>query len=445
MRALVLIALAAGLWLAAARTSDAALLALAGGVALMTAGSWAVARVQARLLDARVNVGMGADDAQSDPSDPAGSVSHAGPEAGADVLPEVPRGSEATFFLAVANRSVLPVGSFDVGLSVARRRDPGNTEVVELGGTASGRSELRVPLSCDAAHCGVLKCRVTSLGAHDPLGVFHARRDVGAMPGASLLVVPRRERTMRVDVEADAPGAASAAEAALAGAREASGETRGSGEPEPPDVDRLRAWVPGDPLHSVHWKLSARLGETVVKQYEQTPEETLELRCNLEWDVPRADGGDGSRPAAPHAKPQLGPDVERETEGNAVGGDAVKEPDADGLDAFFEAACALSAGLLAAGVAHVVSWQGALPGRVGVSGEDDVAVLGRSLAFGARPQHRQGKTRGNAVEGHGSPSDPHVLTLDLNLKLWHEGRPVACLAGGAERVTIPGRAVRDDG
>ena len=86
-----------------------------------------------------------------------------------------------------------------------------------------------------------------------------------------------------------------------------------------------------------------------------------------------------------------------------------------------------------------------------MSSEDDVAGLGRALAFGARPQRRQGESsgdtvpRGDAAQGPDASSEPHVLTLDLNLTLWHEGQPVTRLTGDVDRVTVPGRAVRDDG
>lgn len=109
---------------------------------------------------------------------------------------------------------------------------------------------LNLLVELDTEHCGVLECRVTRLRVYDLLGLFSLRR---TMPGpVSVLVLP-------LNLESERPDALRAAEE-----RNTVLKPRPGGGPGE-DYD-LRPYRPGDPMRSVHWKLSSKMDELVVRE-----------------------------------------------------------------------------------------------------------------------------------------------------------------------------------
>ena len=113
-------------------------------------------------------------------------------------------------------------------------------------------------LPLDTSRCGVLRCHLTHGWVYDYLGLFRFPR---RLP-------PARELTVLPLSVAPSPPPQLDAAAAL------------RWQPKPgggfAEQHELRAYRPGDPLHAVHWKLTAKTGELVIRE-AQEPVEPLRV------------------------------------------------------------------------------------------------------------------------------------------------------------------------
>ncbi len=294
------------------------------------------------------------------------------------------REGQARLELAVENRSRLPVASFEVELACDYA--DGQTEPTRLtvSGSIAARRGVTAPVLVQATHCGLVRVRATSLRARDPLGLFAARRRLDLV--ACLPVVPRRAARLEV-----------------AGAPEGLTEQDGPSSPEsltgpePPEVTQVRPWSPGDALRSIHWKLSARTDETLVRQYEG--EHGLDAALVAVFD---------------------------DTDGRT----------ARDLDDQLEALAGLSLALARAGLRHLLAWQDRDGSRAQaiVLAPDD--VLGAVLHVVETGMSAHGPDMTDLISAAPGPvggRDPVALVLDADLTLTCDGVPVADLAGNVGR------------
>ena len=200
---------------------------------------------------------------------------------------------EKTCVLQVYMLGWMPAARMEVRISVEDRTHPGQdcARWLHLRGEAPAEWEL------DTAHCAALRCSVRRAWVYDYLGLFRlpVRR-----PGAVIVTV--RPRPVALSPEPPLPGAV-------------------SGGPMKPRVGayaeehELRPYRPGDPMRTVHWKLTAKTGEMIVR------EALVPCRARALLLVERRGG-----------------------------------PDA--LDRVLEHLCWLSARLTQQGVSHTVLWPG---------------------------------------------------------------------------------------
>ena len=165
----------------------------------------------------------------------------------------VERGGEAGWRLAAHGPVRLPLAQVTIRLRMENALTGGKeTRRVTLTGPEEVRSAV---LRADASHCGRLTCRVERARVCDCMGLFTLPLRPPAP--ASLLVLPQAG----APVPPDLPGEGSSPSGALA-------PRPGGGPGE--DYD-LRPYRPGDPIRTVHWKLTSKRDELVVR-------ETLEPR-----------------------------------------------------------------------------------------------------------------------------------------------------------------------
>ena len=307
MARVVYIALAVVLWYSGGAWGDAAALVAAWALTLLAVLSWGVGLWCSRRL----------------------AVAVSGPRG------PVVQGSSARFGLEVSNRGILPVGVLEVGIACRYRDGQCPAASLTAQGTSESRTALRTEVVVDAPHCGVLDVRAVSLTARDPLGLFAFRRLLTARAEAH--VVPG-------GLDPWSPPTSWG----LAEVEDALWEDAGVAGCTPPDILDLRPYEPGDPLHGVHWKLSARAGELITKVHVDDEHLGAVVLADL-------------RSLGVHASPEA-------------------------LDRFYSSALRVSLGLARRGVAHVVLWQeGPTVGASRVAREHDAWSMVSSLVGAPLP------------------------------------------------------------
>ena len=167
-------------------------------------------------------------------------------------LPRAVQGSQGSFRLRAANRAGLPLPGLRVRLSWHNQLTGEAGEAVCSCPFPGRGASAEVPLALP--HCGRVGCRARGR-ALDLLGLIPLPLRMSGE--AALLVLPR---------EMDCP---LPPELALEQRRGAALRPRPGGGPGE-DYD-LRDYRPGDPMKNIHWKLSSKRDELVVR-------ETLEPR-----------------------------------------------------------------------------------------------------------------------------------------------------------------------
>ena len=159
----------------------------------------------------------------------------------------VRRNETAEAQLTVVSRSRLPVGRLtaDLGWDNAMNGKSGRTRV-RLSGASLGAVRRE---SLPTGHCGMVRCRVLRVRVCDLLGLFALRRPLP--PAAELAVLP-------LDLPPEPVPALLGAEK-----NQVMRPRPGGGPGE--DYD-LRPYRAGDPLRSVHWKLSTKVDSLVVRE-----------------------------------------------------------------------------------------------------------------------------------------------------------------------------------
>ena len=156
------------------------------------------------------------------------------------------RGQEGQWRIGADNAAPFPVARLTLDLLVrnaltgAERRERFRTFGL------SGGQARSFPMDC--GHCGVLACRIVRARVLDFLGLFSL--PVSIPPAVQALVLPQP-----VPLE-DLP------ELGGLSAQARPGLGRGGGSE---DYD-LRDYRPGDPIRSIHWKLSSKHDELVVRE-----------------------------------------------------------------------------------------------------------------------------------------------------------------------------------
>lgn len=160
--------------------------------------------------------------------------------------PEICRGAAGQWRLRVARPAFCPISGLFIGLRFGNDlTDWAEQERLMYVGLPD--EQLTLPIRTD--HCGRMTCRVTRAGLLDGLGLFTV--PVRLPPPAAVLVLPvpvRQEELPRLEVPEDPTGA--------------------EGNSRIPNGDyELRDYRAGDPLRSVHWKLSSKRDKLVVREW----------------------------------------------------------------------------------------------------------------------------------------------------------------------------------
>ena len=186
------------------------------------------------------------------------------------------RGETVSLRVGIYNDKPYPFTRMRVEVACA---DP--AQRIALALDLAPRRDKQFDLALRLPYCGVYQVGMTRLSVCDCFGLLPLRFDLRNLPYyrmAELTVLPELTplpppRQASFDAAAFARGGVSDAGDSFA---------------------MVRPYAPGDPLRSVHWKLSARRGEPLVRQYDVPEERTCCIAVDAR-PLPGAEGEDALR------------------------------------------------------------------------------------------------------------------------------------------------------
>ncbi len=171
----------------------------------------------------------------------------------------VPRGEQVMMKLTITHRGWIPLAPMVIEVSDAAQGDKPRLFHGQTGRT------FRLALPLRAAHVGVMRPGVRCVELCDLLGVCTVRK-VPQSVGEELLVLPQPFEVDPLQYAAGESGSESMARAA-------------EDVTSPADV---RSYQQGDPMKKVHWKLSMRKQELLVRRYDEPvlPDALVLMDCS---------------------------------------------------------------------------------------------------------------------------------------------------------------------
>ncbi|MDD3411265.1 MAG: DUF58 domain-containing protein [Eubacteriales bacterium] len=159
----------------------------------------------------------------------------------------VNRGDSVSMEVSVGHKGVLPIAPVRL-----KMRATSNTPAAVIHLTELGRRNQRVAYKFTAEHVGAMFPGVDSFVVSDVFGFFKKEHKPDAH-GQELLVLP-----VPFDVE---PLSFAAGDMGV--------ETMKRAMEDPSSPSDFRSYQQGDPLKRIHWKMSARKREVIVRQFEE--------------------------------------------------------------------------------------------------------------------------------------------------------------------------------
>jgi len=160
---------------------------------------------------------------------------------------KVNRGDVVGMEVAVSHKSILPIAPVAL-----KMRQTSNTPAATIHLTHLGRRKQKVVHKFAAEHVGAMLPGVDSFTVADVFGYFK-KEHTPDMRGQELLVLP-----VPFDVE---PLTFAAGDLGV--------ETMKRALEDPSSPSDFRMYQPGDPLKRIHWKMSARKQEIMIRQFEE--------------------------------------------------------------------------------------------------------------------------------------------------------------------------------
>jgi uncharacterized protein (DUF58 family) len=160
---------------------------------------------------------------------------------------KVNRGDSVSMEVSVSHRSLLPIAPVSLKMRATSNTPAGTIHLTELG-----RRTQKVAYRFMAEHVGSMFPGVESFVVSDVFGLFK-KEHTPESTGNELLVLP-----VPFDVE---PLRFAAGDMGV--------ETMKRAMEDPSSPSDFRGYQPGDPLKRIHWKMSARKREIMIRQFEE--------------------------------------------------------------------------------------------------------------------------------------------------------------------------------
>lgn len=247
------------------------------------------------------------------------------------VLPIAEKNQEIPVKIQVKNTSLLPSIHYQLRLTV-ENSFTGEREIYRTTGRVNGRGQDTIWITVQGKHCGNIRITLDRCWIYDFLLILKASRrlndtqQVGILPECHLLPVEVTRRTREFIADAE------------------DFSDRESGD-DPSEIYQIREYREKDSIHDIHWKLSAKADELLVKEHGKPLGCVVLLWLNL----------DMSNSPAP---PRISRWKQRQSQAPAGSRKLHRKeyPDQGMLTGLLETAASLSLSLLEERCVHMVAW-----------------------------------------------------------------------------------------
>lgn len=169
------------------------------------------------------------------------------------IIPIAEKNQEIPIVAMVSNKSQLLNVPVKIHLT-AENLFTGEKQRFKSGGIVSKSKPLRITFSIKSERCGNIKISIEKCWIYDMFGILKVhwkgreRQIVGILPECHLIPVEITRKTREFLADADEYS------------------DRESGD-DPSEIYQVRDYQEKDSLHDIHWKLSAKADELLVKEY----------------------------------------------------------------------------------------------------------------------------------------------------------------------------------
>lgn len=177
-----------------------------------------------------------------------------------------PKNSSFPVQLCVTNKSIFPIGKAEAHIEYYNIFNNQINEF-ELLFPVQARNTQRITFQLSSKYCGILKIRSAYIDIYDPLRIFRFR--TGKNVQAEIAVMPEIH---------EVNGAISYTDRESEESSIFSESTAGD---DPSEIFDLRDYINGDKLNRIHWKLSSKKDELIVKEYSMPVDVPCMLFLNL--------------------------------------------------------------------------------------------------------------------------------------------------------------------
>lgn len=168
--------------------------------------------------------------------------------------------------ICITNNSIFPIGKAEAKIEYYNVFNKHINEF-ELYLPIQPRNSQRVTFKLKSKFCGIIKVRISEIRIYDPLRIFKFR--VGKNVATEIAVLPNAHEISGTVTYSDRIN------------EESSVYSENFPGDDPSEVFDLRDYAVGDKLNRIHWKLSSKKDEFIVKEYSLP----IDIPCTLFLDL----------------------------------------------------------------------------------------------------------------------------------------------------------------
>lgn len=164
----------------------------------------------------------------------------------------IAKNEEFNIQLCVENKSIFPIGKAEAFIEYYNIFNK-CVNRIELNFPIQPRNIQRVTFRLSSKFCGMVNIRCAHINIYDPMKIF--RMKIGRNITEDIIVIPEGQEINGIVVD----------NSCVESEGNVFSESR-SGD-DPSEVFDLREYSPGDRLNRIHWKLSSKKDDFIVKEY----------------------------------------------------------------------------------------------------------------------------------------------------------------------------------